>query len=447
MGYSQKSLIVNSISVEGNSKTKTEIILRELGFKVSDSLEVSAYKKILEQGRLNIFNTNLFLKALINSEISENGDSLEVVILVTERWYFIALPVLMLADRNFNEWWYERDKDLTRITYGVNAKHFNLSGNNDKLTLIALGGFVPYFEVTYVRPYIDKRKRIGVKGGVFYSTQRNVAVRTYKDKLSYFASESKLKDRRGAFFEINLRNTLYHFHSLSLAYTNSNIADTVAKINPNYFGTNILNQKLFSISYDYVYDKRDNRQYATKGDYFYGQLGSNFILGKEFYSQTSLFFLYAKFFKLNNKIFLEETIRTKVSSPQNQPYTLTRGLGYRNNQIRGYDLYVIDGQNTLLLKSTLNYRLIKRALDLSRFIKWSQLNSLPVAVYPNLFVDFGYVKNYFPELSNSKLSNKNLIGSGVGLDIVTWYDTTVKMYYSINNLYEKRLFVGFVKDF
>jgi len=75
-----------------------------------------------------------------------------------------------------------------------------------------------------------------------------------------------------------------------------------------------------------------------------------------------------------------------------------------------------------------------------------QFNSFPLAVYPNVFFDFGYVKNNFKEAQFSKLSNKILTGSGFGLDFVTWYNTNIKMYYSFNNIGEKRFFFGIQQD-
>jgi hypothetical protein len=114
--------------------------------------------------------------------------------------------------------------------------------------------------------------------------------------------------------------------------------------------------------------------------------------------------------------------------------------------VRGYELYVIDGQHYGLWRNTIKYELFKREFNLKKIIKLSQFSTLPLAIYPNLYFDSGYIKNYFPIYSNSKLANKFLNGGGFGLDIVTWYNSNIRMYYSINQMGEKKFFFGISRD-
>src|SRR5690606_13491670 len=123
------------------------------------------------------------------------------------------------------------------------------------------GGFIPYLELTYGRPYIDRRQRMGIRGGIFYSEQKSFAFRTWSDRLDFLESESRSFSRRGAFLEYNLRNALYHFNTLYLGFTNSSVADTIPQLNPNYFGESNTTLNYATFSYDYKFDKRDNRQY------------------------------------------------------------------------------------------------------------------------------------------------------------------------------------------
>lgn len=440
--YAQNISQINKIEVTGNTKTKKEIILRELTFKLGDTLSASTIEKSIEKSKQNLTNTNLFLTVQVLYNTSDNLT--DVYIVLKERWYLVVLPEVYLADRSFNEWWYERNRDLTRLTYGISAKHFNLSGNNDQLKVKAMGGFIPYFELSYAKPYIDKRKRIGIRAGVFYSTQRTMAYRTWNDKLDFFVSEKRMRERKGAIFELRLRNALYHFHTINLGYTNTTIADTISKLNPQYFGQNTTNQQVFSFSYDYRFDQRDNRQYPLRGKLIYTQFTNYYI--KKGYNQANLYGLFSHFRPLNKSFFWESSLRAKVSSPQKQNYSLITGLGFSNNLVRGYELYVIDGQNYGLWKNTLKFEALKREFNLKKIIKMSQFSTLPLAIYPNTYFDFGYVKNYYPIYSNSKLSNKLLKGGGIGLDIVTWYNSTVKMYYSINQMGEKKFFFGITRD-
>ncbi len=438
----QNLLNIRKIEVSGNSKTKEEIILRELNFKLGDSLSASDIEKYIEKSKQNLINTNLFLT--VNILYNSNDQFTDIYIALKERWYLVVLPEVLLADRSFNEWWYERNRDLTRLTYGINAKHFNLSGNNDQLKAKIMGGFIPYFELSYAKPYIDKRKRIGIRTGVFYSTQRTMAFRTWNDKLDFFVSEKRMRERKGAIFELRLRNALYHFHAINLGYTNTTLADTITRLNPNYFEANTNNQKVFSFTYDYRFDKRDNRQYPLKGQLLYSQLSNFYVKGG--YNQTNIFGLYSLFQPLKKSFFWESSVRVKFSNPKKQYYPLITGLGFSNNLVRGYELYVIDGQHYGLWKNTIKYELLKKEFNLKKIIKLSQFSTLPVAIYPNTYFDIGYIRNYYPIYSNSKLSNKLLKGGGFGLDIVTWYNSNVKMYYSINQMGERKFFFGVSRD-
>ncbi|MCP9762470.1 POTRA domain-containing protein [Lacihabitans soyangensis] len=440
--YAQNLLKINKIEVSGNSKTKEGIILRELNFKVGDSLSSVDLEKYIERSKQNLINTNLFLT--VNILYNSNDQFTDIYIVLKERWYLVVLPEVLLADRSLNEWWYERNRDLTRLTYGINAKHFNLSGNNDQLRAKIMGGFVPYFELSYAKPYIDKRKRIGIRAGAFYSTQRTMAYRTWNDKLDFFVSEKRMRERKGAIFELRLRNALYHFHTINLGYTNTTISDTISKLNPNYFGVNTTKQEVFSFTYDYRFDQRDNRQYPLSGKLLYTQL-SNFYV-KKGYNQTNIFGLFSFYKPLNKSFFWETSLRAKLSTPQKQYYPLITGLGFSNNLVRGYELYVIDGQNYGLWKNTLKYELLKKEFNLKNIIKLSQFSTLPLAIYPNIYFDSGYIKNYIPVYSNSRLANKLLNGGGVGLDIVTWYNSNVRIYYSINQKGEKKFFFGISRD-
>jgi outer membrane protein assembly factor BamA len=440
--YAQNLLKISTIEVSGNSKTKEEIILRELNFKLGDSLSATDIEKYIEKSKQNLINTNLFLT--VNILYNSNDQFTDVYITLKERWYLVVLPEVLLADRSFNEWWYERNRDLTRLTYGINAKHFNLSGNNDQLKAKIMGGFIPYFELSYAKPYIDKRKRIGIRTGVFYSTQRTMAYRTWNDKLDFFVSEKRMRERKGAIFELRLRNALYHFHAINLGYTNTRLADTITRLNPNYFETNTNNQKVFSFTYDYRFDQRDNRQYPLKGQLLYTQLSNFYVKGE--YNQTNIFGLYSLFQPLKKSFFWESSFRLKFSNPKKQYYPLITGLGFSNNLVRGYELYVIDGQHYGLWKNTLKYELLKKEFNLKKIIKLSQFSTLPLAIYPNAYYDIGYIRNYYPIYSNSKLSNKLLKGGGFGLDIVTWYNSNVKMYYSINQMGERKFFFGVSRD-
>jgi hypothetical protein len=73
-----------------------------------------------------------------------------------------------------------------------------------------------------------------------------------------------------------------------------------------------------------------------------------------------------------------------------------------------------------------------------------------LAIYIKTYADFGYVKNYSVYEQNdlnTKLSNKFLLGTGAGIDIVTSYDTVLRFEYSFNSEGKGGFFFNVKKEF
>jgi outer membrane protein assembly factor BamA len=431
---------VESVELLGNEKTRNSIILREMTFSVGDSMTFEMLEKEVERSRRNIFNTNLFVYCKANFDIV-NGYA-QVIIEVKERLYLLPLPILYLADRSFNEWWYNRNHDLKRVIYGVQLNHSNLTGNGDQLKLKTYGGFIPYFELSYARPYIDKRQRMGLRGGVFYSNQKSFAYRTWEDKLDFFQTEERTKERKGGYVEYNLRNRLYHAHKIYLGYTESKLFDNAVNLNENYFGSAGNQLNYFTFKYNYRFEKVNNIQFPLDG-HIVGANLLNYGLGVSSHvNHLAIGFEYHVFKPLINKLYGSLSFIGQVSTPKKQLYPFVSAFGSGTKLVRGYELNVVDGQHFGLLKSNLKYELANKIFDISRLLKIKQFNSLPLGIYANTYADMGYVKNYFPEFSNSSLSNKLLFGGGVGLDFVTFYDTSFRVNYSVNQTGFGKLYFG-----
>lgn len=438
-------IVIRSIRVQGNERTKEAIIFRELPIAIGDTIATEeAFKEAIKRCQSNVLNTYLFLTVEVKEENREDNQS-DIVIEVKEKWYLLILPIFYLSDRNFNEWWYTYDRDIRRTVYGLQIQHFNLSGNNDKLVFKAYGGFKPYFELSYGRPYIDKKQRMGLRGGVAYATQRSMPYRTWNDKFDFIDTRERMREQRAAFLELKLRNSLYHFHTLYASYLKTSVADTVNFLNPNYLNTGTTKQDYAFLRYDYRYDKRDNKQYSLKGEVVVIQAIKYGLLPKDDVNQLSFSAIYQNFFPIKGKFYGDISLSTKVSFPKLQSYILTQGLGYSNQLIRGYELYVIDGQDYLLGKTNLKYELLNKVLDLKKVIRVKQFNTMPISAYATTYLDAGYVRNYYPEFSNTKLGNRSLLGGGFGLDIVTFYDNIFRLNYSFNQLGEHKFFIDVVR--
>ncbi|REA59053.1 outer membrane protein assembly factor [Dyadobacter luteus] len=439
-------IVIGDIIIEGNHKTRSPIILREMAVKTGDTISPASLPELLEIDRRKIINTNLFVTVDMLPQLNADSVRTDVKVLIKERWYLIALPVFQLADRNFNEWWYDRNRDLSRTIYGAYVSYGNVTGRGDRLRLITEFGFIPKFEIAYSLPYLDKAQKTGITVGASYSMNKTMAHRTWMDKLDYLSSENKNKERFYTYIALTRRNKYYTFHSVDLRWSTSNISDTIARLNPAYMLDGRTSQKYFQLTYSFSYDKRDNTQYPLLGQSAGIQLSKIGLLPTDDVNMGYLYGSYRKYFSLGKNWYANTGVRARLSVPRRQPYLQTIGLGYRNDLVRGYELYVVDGRSYGLLKSEIKYRLF----SIRKHFPWipiKQFNTLPLAVYINTFADAGYVRNNYPELSRTRLGNTMLYGAGTGLDIVTFYNIVARFNVNINAEGDRRFFFNLAREF
>jgi outer membrane protein assembly factor BamA len=443
---SDQKVIIGDVIVEGNHRTRGSIILRELAIKSGDTIAAMEFPEKVEIDRRKVVNLNLFITVELLPKPNADSIRTDLHILVKERWYLIIFPVFSLADRNFNEWWYDRNRDFRRTIYGAYMSYANVTGRNDKLRFLAELGFIPKFDVSYSLPYIDKAQKTGITFGASYSLNKSMAFRTWRDKLDFVSSEAINRERFFSYVNISRRNKYYTFHSLDLRYSYANISDTIAALNPNYLLKGRTRQNFFQLSYSFSYDRRDNFQYPLRGQTAGFQISKIGLLPSDDVNQLFFYGSFRKYFAISKRFYANAGMRMRISTPKRQPYLQTVGLGYRNDLVRGYELYVVDGQSYGLFKSELKFKL----LSIQKHFDWipvKQFNTIPLAMYLNTFADAGYVQNKYPELSNTRLGNKMLYGAGAGLDVVTFYNIVARMNLTFNAKGERRFFFNVFREF
>ena len=445
MTDSTRTTVVGNIFIEGIYRTRSGIIFRELEIKKGDTIAVYRLAELMEIDRRKVVNTNLFVTVDFDPEFTQDSAYVDLRLKLKERWYIFGLPVFELADRNFNEWWYDRNRDFSRITYGAYISHNNVSGRNDRLRLLIELGFIPKYELSYSMPYIDRKMKIGLNGGVSYITNKALAFRTWNDKLDFMSSEAITRRRFYAYIAPSYRSKFYGFHTLDLRWVNTTIGDTVLAANPLYLFEGRTRQRYFQLTYTYNFNKRDIGQYPLRGYNIAFQVSKRGILRTDEVNQGYVYGIYRHFFPLGAKLFFNTGVRLRAAFPARTPYVNMVGLGYRLDLVRGYELYVVDGQHYGILQNELKYRLF----ETKKVIKWlpRQFGTIPLALYINTFADAGYIRNKFPEWSNSKLGNKLLSGVGVGLDFVTFYNLVYRLNYSFNAEDEHRFFFSVAREF
>ena len=435
-----KKFVIGTITLIGNKITKDRILTRELTFHIGDAIDTPEIDKLLKRSEENLYNTSLFNSVHITWLFED--DRIKVIILVTERWYIFPLPIFEIAERNFNVWW--QTKDFSRIVYGGVLNWNNFRGRNEELSVTARLGYTQRISFYYGIPYINKKQRSGLAFGFSYSRNHQSSVNTVDNKLIYYKDEILFsKKEYSANVAYTYRNDLYRTHIIEAGIRRYEVLDTVISLNNDYFtpGKSLL--KYAVLRYFFKSDHRDIANYPLKGYYIDFELVKN---GFSFLNDdVDLAYLSVhgkKFWPLINRFYFGAGISVKYTAGTNVPYYLSRGLGYGKDFLRGYEYYVIDGQNYVLLKSNLKFELLPTKEIHLDFIPLDKFATIPYAFYINIYADGGYVKDELYALNNP-LNNSWQYGYGGGLDFVTYYDMVFRFEFSINKLGETGFFIHF----
>jgi hypothetical protein len=355
----------------------------------------------------------------------------------------IPVPIFELADRNFNIWWKEMNRDLERINYGLILYHFNLTGRRDKLKLSGQCGYTRKAEIDYTLPGINKSQTIGLGVNVLFARNKEVAFRAFENRLEFFKSPEEFLYRRfRASARAFYRPKLFSTHRVELFYHNNNIDELVnTDLNPNFFGEDKTELSYFALQYNFICDKRDIKPYPSKGFLFSTTLrkdGLGITNDRNSFHLTSRF---AKYIPLNKRFSIEAIAQGRYSFVRKQqPYFDLKALGFNEDYIRGYEFYVIDGLDYIYQKTALRFNIFEGDINFGNLSPIESFKKMPTRVYFNLNNDFGYTNDpYFNE--GNPLNNSLLWGRGVGLDIIVYYALVVQMEYSFNHLGEKGFFL------
>lgn len=438
-----KTLTIDKIFVVGNRKTKERIILREMKLKPGDAIGKDELQEELERDRKKILNTSLFL-AVHASVIELDRDQVDIIIRVTERWYFFPAPVFQIADRNFNDWWVNQDHDLSRVNFGLKFYIYNMRGRNETLKLIAQAGFTRGFQVQYSFPYIDAAQKLGLTLTAERLANNNLNYITVGEKqrdLAFLESDKWLLKESHYGMKFTYRRSFYNFHDFHIDYYHDQVRDTVVNYNPNYLLDGRLNQKYFQLKYVFTRDLRDVAAYPLKGFLLKGEVSKSGLGVFDDLSAFALGFNYAHYSDLGRQFYFSAETGALATWPKRRPYHNLKALGFQPYDIRGYELYVVEGRHIVYNRNTIKKRLFEMNMT-NTMIPLRQFRQFPLALYMKAFVDYGYVVNDWVIPEGARLANTHLFGAGLGLDIVTYYDLSLQLDYSINRLGETRFALG-----
>lgn len=432
-------IVVRDIEVEGNRKTKKHIVLRELDFSVGDTLDIASLQERFARNSKWFVNTDLFSSTKFNLE-DWNFETHEATIKLTvfESWYIYPVPLIELADENFNVWWADHNHTLDRINLGLAYYQNNFSGRHDKLTILAQVGFTQKAEIAYNMPFLNKKGTVGVKTKLSFIRQKSIGYQVvdFKEIFNEVGDDFMLRRSRITMdwaFRPNVRLT----HTLLTGYHHNSINTTVAdSLNDQYFGKGLTDERYLSLGYQLRLDKRDINLYPMSGHLVEFETRYDGSFAKAGPDQVVSSLLFAQYFTLSKRWSTEFVGKgMKNLYCENPSYYHNTSLS-GDDYIRGYEYYLLKGQDYGYVKASVRFLSVERPIPVSKV----GLKDIPFRLFLTFNNDVGMIKDkYFPE--QNKLSEVWLWGRGIGLDFVFYENKAIQVEYSLNHFQEKGLFL------
>jgi outer membrane protein assembly factor BamA len=342
---SAEKVLVRQINIVGSKRTKEFIIRREIQIKPGDSILVTHLNAELQKARQQVYNTNLFNEVTVDIEALP-GNEINIEVRLKERWYIFPIPKFQLVDRNINEWLKKYNGDLDRVVYGLKFTHYNLTGRRDLLRFTLLNGFTRNYSFTYTRPLSNKALTNGFSFSAGYVQNREFIYKISADNKPLLFNNSKFS-RKTTYISAgyNIRKNILGTHSFNITYSHAALTDSITKepYNPNYFNPGNASKSFIDLSYTYQYINANNAVYPLKGT-----IASVKMLkrGLGFTGGVNMLFVegsYNKYWDFTRAWYGSLQFLGKVTLPFKQPYINQRALGYNDINLRGLELYVVDG--------------------------------------------------------------------------------------------------------
>ena len=432
-----QDIFIRDILLSGNKRTKEVVIYREIPFQKGDSLSEAKLDELISLAERNLNNTELFSSVEI-TKVPGFDNGILILIEFVEQWYIFPLPIFQLADPNFNIWW--ETKDFSRANYGMNYLDRNFRGRNERLSLRFQIGYSESFRFQYQIPGINKKRTLGLIVDGEYTQFGEVTVQTENNERIFFDDNSgKSKEQSRFGVGVTYRPNYNTDHLFYIGFDSYKVVDSLRNNFPDHLNFGQRKMAYAEMAYRLRNNCVDFIPYPLKGIDWEFELQVKGINDIPENLMANTFLRLAVHNRLSERWSVHNGFRYKRTFYDELPYTLQRGLGYNDVQVRGYGLYLVDGQSYYLFRNNLRYNIIKPSV----FVlgkKQRKFTSFPYAFYLNAFVDFAYVDDelYAPQ---NFLDNRWIGGWGIGIDMLTKYNRVFRIEFAFNDINEQGLFL------
>lgn len=440
MGHAQT--IVGEVVLQGNKRTRNFIIMRELPFRKGDRLSMAELESKLVLAKQQLMNTLLFVD--VNVQVSaRKGNVVIINVEMKERWYFFPMPYFRLVDRNFNQWWVDQKRSLERVNYGLKFTQNNTTGRNDNLNIWLIQGYNKQITLRYDLPFYDKKLKKGFNIGLIHATQKELNYATGDNKQLFSRLDKGVaREYTRAEATFSYRPDVRNRHYFRISYNNEKVADTILKLNPNYFPNGATGIRYVDFNYQYKYYNLDYIPYPTKGFHLEANLYKRGLEKKNDLWMASIRAIYAQ--PLSKRTFLHFEGLGTLKLPFNNVYYNQRMIGYGFNEMRGLEYNVVDGVAGGILKTGLHHKVF--GFILRNPFPSKTHDRIPINFFLKAYGDLGYSHSTAPRPDNT-LNNRLLRTWGIGMDVVSIYDFVFKIEYSFNQLGRNGLYLQSRRDF
>ena len=417
---------VFAILFVGNVKTKERILRAELNLREGDTLALADLPARLEANRRRLYNLQIFHSVLVQATCGGSGQ-LTLLFSMQERWYVIPTPILSIADPNLKRWLDRPGSERwQRLDYGLHVTHTNFRGRAEQLVTNLQLGFNRKYELFYEVPGFGRRRRVGMGFGISYYQSRNLDYITDYDRPKPLPQPEEDAFPIQRFYVsggLRLRHTVQFITALDVSFHRESISDSIYRLNPDYF-LGRTQREYVDVSVLSVNNQRNTFAYPLTGRFMQAGLSFRQFVGSAAPSYATVRLRYAQYVSLGHQFYYAVGLwgQTRLLATR-YAYADSRALGYEA-LVRGYDAYIIDGRSYGLVQQGLSYRAWAPPPLRLPFIANPKVNTLPLALYLNLFADAGLASGNLgrPELAANRLPGQLLASVGLGLHVVTYYD-------------------------
>jgi outer membrane protein assembly factor BamA len=438
-----KTVHVRHIHIEGNHKTQEQTILRELVYK-SGQIMLRPQGFARQQSINALVNLNLFNHIDIQTSFV-GKDTIDVTVIVREKWYTWPLPFLEFADRNFNQW-YDFDFSPDRTNYGLYFFKYNNFGRNQTLKLSLVTGYTDILGFEYRIPYFPKFPKLGLEVHSSFKRNHEIWFTSKRDQLQFlkYNNLDMIRQFKTGLKLIYRLSASQDFISIESRYDHVEVHDIVriSNIYPSYLVNNERDNWFLTTAVRLTSERRNNKLFPTSGHY--SSLNLKHRLHEGAFYNFSINLKHTTHLRVadNGHIGLSfDAYHTNISNPS---YYVLPALGYQH-LVRGFEDYVITGESFGLIKTHYKHKIYSKEHRI-KAMPLKAYKTLPLEIYASTHFDGGYMDN--PKLDpQNTLQNSLLFGYGVGVDLLFYMEKLLRIEYSFTNKQTQGVYVHFKKAF